>query len=162
MFLDISWCKLGLILTQVLDSRIGGYGTLLTDYHHNSIIKFSVRWCVEDWGRISRSGLTQDIKMGICVILCDVQYQWIAQRQVGSVSLYCDSVGCHVLCLRQAFLCGSTLVRVPLLNKQGPSLYDLTCLKATLNSIKPNQFDIDSLQGGAGRVLFIHILTESG
>ena len=27
------------------------------------------------------------------------QHQWIAQRQVGPVSVYCDGVGCHVLCL---------------------------------------------------------------
>ena len=44
-------------------SRPGGYGALstklLTDYHHNSIVKLSIRWCVcEGRGRISRSGLT--------------------------------------------------------------------------------------------------------
>ena len=54
--------------------------------------------CVEGWGRISQSGLTQDIKMGSCVFQCDVPHQWIAQRQ--AVSVYCDGVGCHVLCLR--------------------------------------------------------------
>ena len=35
---------------QDLNSRSDGYSTfstkLLTDYHHNSIIKLSVRWCV--------------------------------------------------------------------------------------------------------------------
>ena len=48
-------------------SRSGGYGVLstqlLTDYHHNSIIKLSVRCCV--WkvlGRISQSGLTKTLK----------------------------------------------------------------------------------------------------
>ena len=55
---------------------------------------------VEGQGRISRSGLTQDIKMGSCVFQCDVPHQWIAQRQVGPVSVYCDGVGCRVLCLR--------------------------------------------------------------
>ena len=49
---------------------------------------------------ISRSGLTQDIKMGSCVFQFGVPHQWLAQRQVGSVSVYCDGVGCHVLCLR--------------------------------------------------------------
>ena len=81
-------------------SRLVGYVTLSTelstDYY--SIIELSVRWCVKERGRISRSGLTQDIKMGSCV--CDVPHQWIAQRQVGPVSVYCDGVGCHVLCLR--------------------------------------------------------------
>ena len=56
--------------------------------------------CVEGRGRISWSGLTKDIKMGSCVFQCDVPHQWIAQRQVAPVSVYCDGVGCHVLCLR--------------------------------------------------------------
>ena len=30
-------------------------------------------------GRVSRSGLTQDIKMGSCVFQCDIPHQWIAQ-----------------------------------------------------------------------------------
>ena len=55
--------------------------------------------CVEGRGRISRSGLTQDIKMGSCVFQCDVPHQWIAQRQVGPVAAYCDWVGCHALFL---------------------------------------------------------------
>ena len=55
--------------------------------------------CVEGWGRISQSGLTQDIKMGSCAFQCDVTHQWIAQPQVDPVSLYCDGVGCHVMCL---------------------------------------------------------------
>ena len=53
--------------------------------------------CVEERGKISQSGLTQDIKMGSGVFQCDVPHQWIAQRQVGPVSVYCDRVGCHVL-----------------------------------------------------------------
>ena len=75
---------------------------LPTDYHHISIIKLSVRWCVcvEVRVRISRSGLTEDIEMGSCVFQCDVPHQWIAQRQVGPVSVYFDGVGCHVLRLR--------------------------------------------------------------
>ena len=63
-----------------------------TGYYHNSIIELSVRWSVESRGRISRSGLTQDIKMGNCVFQCDIPHQWIAQRQVGPVSVYCDRV----------------------------------------------------------------------
>ena len=55
--------------------------------------------CVEGRGRICRSGLTQDIKIGSCVFQWDVPHQWIAQRQVGPVSVYCDWVGCHVLSL---------------------------------------------------------------
>ena len=55
---------------------------------------------VEGLGWIFRSGLIQDIIMGSCVFQCDVQHQWITQRQVCPVSVYCDGVGCHVLCLR--------------------------------------------------------------
>ena len=42
------------------------YSFVLTDYHHISIIKLSLCWCGRS-GRISQSGLTQDIKMGSCV-----------------------------------------------------------------------------------------------
>ena len=47
-----------------------------------------------------RSGLNQDIQMSSCVFLCDVPHQWIAQRQVGPMSVYCDRVWCHILCLQ--------------------------------------------------------------
>ena len=60
--------------------------------------------CVEGRERISLSGLTQDIKMGSCVFQCDVPHQWIAQRQVCPVSVYCYRVGCHVLSLRHGNL----------------------------------------------------------
>ena len=64
-----------------------------------------------------RSGLTQDIKMGSCECLfqCDVPHQWIAQRQVGPVSVYCDGWGFMSCVCGMVFLCGSTLVKVPLL-----------------------------------------------
>ena len=55
---------------------------------------------MKDQGKVSRLGLTQDLKMGSCVFQCDVPNQWIAQRQVGPVSVHCDGVGCRVLCLR--------------------------------------------------------------
>ena len=75
--------------------------TELPTVDHNDSIKLSVRWWVwKGRGRISWSGLTQDIKMGSCVFQCDVPHQWIAQQQVGPVSVYCDGVGCHVQCLR--------------------------------------------------------------
>ena len=57
--------------------------------------------CVECRGRIYRFGLTRDIKMGSFVFKCDVPHQWIAQRQVGPVSVNCDGIGCFALCLRQ-------------------------------------------------------------
>ena len=56
--------------------------------------------CVEGRDRISQSGLTQDIQMGSCVSQSDVSHQWIAQRQVGPVSVYFDGMVFHVLCLR--------------------------------------------------------------
>ena len=65
-------------------------------------------------GRNSRSGPIQDIKMGSCVFQCDVPHQWIAQRQVGPVYVYCDGVGVMSCVCGMAFQCGSTLVKVQL------------------------------------------------
>ena len=74
---------------------------LLTEYHHNSINKLSIGWCVcGRSGKDSSMGLTQDIEMGSCVFQCDIPHQWIAQCKIGPLSVYCDRVGCHVLCLR--------------------------------------------------------------
>ena len=56
--------------------------------------------CVEGRGRISRSSLTQDIKMGSCAIQCNASHKWIAQRQMDPVAVYCDAVGCRILCLQ--------------------------------------------------------------
>ena len=69
---------------------------LLTDYHHK--VERSLV-CAECGGRFPRSGLTQDIKIGSYVFQCDVPHQLIAQRQVGSVSVYYDGMGYHILCL---------------------------------------------------------------
>ena len=44
--------------------------------------------CVEGRGRISQSGLTQDIIMGSCVFQCNVPHWWTAQRQVGPMYVY--------------------------------------------------------------------------
>ena len=66
-------------------------------------------------GRISQSGLTQGIKMGSCVFQCDIPHQWIAQRQIGPVSVYCEGWGVMSCVCGMAFMCGSTLVKVPLL-----------------------------------------------
>ena len=54
---------------------------LPTDYHHQ--VERSLQLvCVEGPGSISRSGLTQDIKMGSCILQCDVQHQWIGRPRV--------------------------------------------------------------------------------
>ena len=66
----------------------------------SQIMKYITIVCVEGLGRISRPGLAQYIKIGSCVSQFDVPLQMIAQRQVGPVSVYCDGVWCHVLCLR--------------------------------------------------------------
>ena len=70
----------------------------LPPYQYHKVERSLV--CVEGRGRISRSGVTQDIKLGSCVFQCDVPHQWIAQQQVDPVSVYCDMVGCHVQHLR--------------------------------------------------------------
>ena len=101
--------------------------------------------CVEGRGRISRSGLTQDIKMGSCVFQCDVPHQWIAQRQVGPASVYCDGVGCHVLCLRHDIsVCGSTLVKVPLLQAGTvaiwPQMFQSVVIQTNKQSIQQKRY----------------------
>ena len=59
---------------------------------------------MEGRGRILRSGMTHDNIMGSCVFQFDVPHQWIPQRQVGPVSVYCDGVGCRALCLQHGTL----------------------------------------------------------
>ena len=46
-----------------------------------------------------RPSLAQDVKSSSCCSQCNVLHQWMAQRQVCPVSVYCDCVGCHVLCM---------------------------------------------------------------
>ena len=68
--------------------------------------------CVEGRGRISRSGLTQDIKLGSC----DVPQQWIENNDRSAPCLY-TVMGWGVM----SYVCdiefhsGSTFVKVPLL-----------------------------------------------
>ena len=80
---------------------------LLTDYHHTK-----TSWT---FARISRSGHTQDIKMGSCVFQCDVPHKWIAQRQVALCLYTVTKWGVMSCVYGMTFLCGSTLVKVPLL-----------------------------------------------
>ena len=85
-----------------------------------------------------RSGMIHDITMGSCVFRCDVQHQWIAQQLVSHVSVYCDGVGCHVLCLRHGIhgwqnIGQSTTAK----SRHRP---DMTSdIKATLNPYEPNK-----------------------
>ena len=44
-----------------------------------------------------------------------IPHQWIAQRQVGPVSVYCTGWGVVSCVCGMTFLCGSTLVKVSLL-----------------------------------------------
>ena len=95
--------------------------------------------CVEGRGRISRVGLTQDIKMGSCVFQCDVPHQWIAQRWVGPVSVYCVRGG--VSCLVSAAWHSWVAAHWSKYHcyKQAPSRYDLRCLKTMLNQKKKTE-----------------------
>ena len=124
---------------QVPGSRPGWYGTFYwasdcwPPWQHQ--VERSLV-CVEGRGRISRSGLTQDIKLGSCVFQCDVPHRWIAQRQVGPVSVYCDGVGCPVLVSAAWHFCVAAHWSKYHCYKQAPSWYDLRCFKATLNPNK--------------------------
>ena len=77
-------------------------------------------------------------KMGSCVFQCDIPHQWIAQRQVGPVSVYCDGMGCHVVSAAWHSCVAAHWSKYHCY-KQAPSQYDLRCLKATLNPNKPGK-----------------------
>ena len=75
--------------------------------------------------------------MGCCVFQCDVPHQWIVQRQVIPVSVYCDEVGCRVMCLWHG---------IPVLQISTVAIY-LRCLKATINPNKQTNNDLGPLIG---------------
>ena len=57
------------------------------------------------------------------------------------VSVYCDGVGWHVMCLHGIFLCGSTSYLSKYhCYKRAPARYDIICCKATLNHNKQTVF----------------------
>ena len=56
---------------------------------------FSKGKCIVTLVSFTRNG----IKMYSYIFQCDVLHQWIA-RHVGPVSVYCDGVECHALCLQ--------------------------------------------------------------
>ena len=70
---------------------------------------------VEGRGEISWSSLTQDTKMGSCVFQCAIPHKWKAQWQVGPVSVFCAGMSVMSCVYNMTFLCGSTFVKVPLL-----------------------------------------------
>ena len=61
-------------------------------------------------------------KNGSFEFQCAVQHQWIAQPQVGPVSVYCDTVGMSCLICGMSFKCG--------INKYGP------CTAATRRNLR--------------------------
>ena len=73
--------------------------------------------------------------MGSCVFQCDVPQQWIAQRQVGPKSVHCDGLGVMSCVCGMTILCGSTLVKVPLLQAGTVATWS-QMFKATLNPNK--------------------------
>ena len=54
---------------------------------------------MEGFGGFLGVRLDQDIKIGSCKLQCDDLNQWITERQLGPVSVYCDGVECHYICL---------------------------------------------------------------
>ena len=140
-----------------MDSHTTGPGFktryFLSNFRLTTTIAASYRWafvawcvCVEGRRRISHSGMAQHIKIGSCVFQCGI-----------ITSMNCTATGRPCVCLFTgcvvvscvcgiAFLCGSTLVEVAYHSyKQGPSWYDLRCLKATLN---PNKQTVDRVKMG--------------
>ena len=68
------------------------------------------------------------------VFQCDVPQQWIAQRQLGAVSVYFDGWGVMSCVCGMAFMCSSTFCQRNIAtSKQCRDVTHLRCLKATLN-----------------------------
>ena len=63
---------------------------LPTDYHHNSIIELSVRCSVWNVGKGFPCPVLPKTFICSCVFQCCVPNQWIAQRQVCPMSVYCN------------------------------------------------------------------------
>ena len=80
-------------------------------------MKSKVECLLQVW-KVSWLGQTQVIKIGKYIFQCDVQHQWIAQRQVGPVSIYNVLWRGGVSCSMSVawYSCeGSTLVKVSLI-----------------------------------------------
>ena len=87
---------------SVMDSHTTGPGfktRLLPTVDHRDSIKLSVRWFAWKVGEGFPGRVSPKTLKWVAVFQCYVPHQWIAQRQVGPVSVYCDGVGCRVLCL---------------------------------------------------------------
>ena len=90
-----------------------GASNWLPPYWYHKVERSLV--CVEGYRRIIQSGLTQDIKMGSCVFQCDVPHKWITQDRSAPCLYAVTEWGVMSCVCSMAFLCGSTLVKVPLL-----------------------------------------------
>ena len=88
---------------------------LPNDYHHIiSIIELSVRWrFVEGRGRISRSGLPKTLKW--VVVYSSMTFHMNAYQRHRSADYTVTVWGIMSCVCGIAFLCGSTLIEVPLL-----------------------------------------------
>ena len=97
-------------------THVPGSTELLIDYHHNIIIKVERSLvCVKSRRRISRSGLTQDIKW--VAVYSRVTFHINEYHNDRSAPCLYTVTGRGVMsCVcGMAFLCGSTLAKVPLL-----------------------------------------------
>ena len=115
------------------DIRIKSYraSQWLPQFQHHKVERWLV--CVDGHGRISQSGLTEDIKMGSCVFQCDFPHQW-------TLCLY-TVTGWSVIscvCCGMAFLCGSTLVEVSLLQAGSVATWP----QMFISYVKPHQTNL--------------------
>ena len=71
----------------------------LLNFGRNTVVRTSALWLVKA-GLTPGLGHTLHIKTGSCCVLwLSVQHLRKAECRSGPVSVYCDRVGCHVLCL---------------------------------------------------------------
>ena len=124
---------------QVPSSRPSWYGTFnrasewLPPYQHHRVEHSLV--CVEGRGKISLKWVAVDfIRMGSCVFQCDVPHSTATGRPCICI-LWWDGVSCPVSGM--AFMCGSTLVKVPLLQAGTITIWP-QMFKSNVNQNKQN------------------------
>ena len=76
--------------------------------------------------------------MGSCGFQCNVLHQWISQRQVSPVSVYCDGVGCHTMFLLHCILVWQHNGQSTTPKNQAPTRYNLSYLESDVH-VKPKQ-----------------------
>ena len=117
---------------QAPGSRLGWHGILstdlLTDYHHNSIVKLSLRWCVWKVEEVLPDRVWPKTLKWVVLY----SYMW------RYASMDITTTGLPSVCIlwRGGLSCPVSAAWLSCVAKQVPSRFDHMCLKATWNPNK--------------------------